>query len=274
MNKRQRKKQQKQQKLNTLTKRGGLREREARRIVKDERSYKQTVKKIRRKEREENRFLKLLSAGFNRTEAHKLKSRSDDRINQTIDKRKRSDARKRLLEEKFKRLIESGFDETAANRLKRKSWGSIEEEIKKKESGLLSLFIGYKDKTEWTSSDEIQAFKSRYKRKGGTIEQTAQAVQGWLNNDESFGFLGDYRMQVTEDANRTRSYQYALGYQQMYLGKGRNLKVLMNLIEIMMVLLYTPDEKDGFIVDLVENLRLLDNKAAQKNADYIERTLL
>lgn len=274
MNKRQRKKQVKQQKIQTLTKRGGVREREARRIVKDERTYTKTVKKIRRKEREDNRFMKLLSAGFNRTEAHKLKSRSDDKISKTIDKKKRSDARARLLKDKFDRLIASGFDEAAANRLKRKSWPSIEEEIKKKETGYLSLFIGYKDKTEWTSADEIQAFKARYKRKGGTIEQTAATVQGWLNNDESFGFLGDYRMQVTEDAKRTRNYQYALGYQQMYLGKGQNLKTLMNLIEIMMVLLYTPDEKDGFIVDLVENLRMLDNNAALKNADYIERTLL
>lgn len=274
MKKRQRKKQQRKQQLSILTNRGAIRERDARQIVRNEKAYKQTVKKIRRKERETSRFEKLIQAGFTRTEAHKLKSQGDDRLSKAIDKKKKQASRARLLQEKFERLLASGFDEDTANRLKRKSWGSIEQEIKTKQGGTLTLFVGYKDKTEWTSPDEIQAFKARYKRRGGTIDQSAQTINGWLNNDESFGFLGDYRMQVTEDANRTRSYLNRLGYQQMYLGKGRSLKTLVNLIELMMVLLYTPDEKDAFIVDLVENLRQLDNEDAQRNADYLEKTFL
>lgn len=130
------------------------------------------------------------------------------------------------------------------------------------------LLTFYKDKTENTDGEMLYDMKQRSKRR--KTKDTIQSIQGWLEMTSNFGYIGQAIVQVTDNPNSLKRYYSQFGYLNSYEGQGKNLKPLLDEIERMMVLLYTLDDKDEFILDLIKNLRLLPFKKAQENADYIE----
>lgn len=275
MNKRQRKKQAKQQKLSTLS-RLGVGKREARKLAttREQKTYQKTVTALQRKERLDRRFNELLRAGYSRSEAHKLKNRSDDNVRKLADKKKRTARARALQEEKFRKLVEAGVDERKAKKLSRKSWDDVNAGLREAQGLGSHLIIGYKEKTESYSREEVNAYKARYAKRGkASINALVSSIDGWLESEPS-GLIGDYKMSVTDDPNRSSRYYERLGFMQLYRGKGEYLKALLNAIDMMMILLYKPYERYLFIKDLVSNLKRLDNPAAHQNARKIEELFM
>ncbi|MEJ9245767.1 cytoplasmic protein, partial [Bacillus cereus] len=99
------------------------------------------------------------------------------------------------------------------------------------------------------------------------------SIKGWLQVDKNQGYIGGYEMRTgnkEEIAFHKKAY-HVRKYLQAYYGQGKQLKPLLNIIENMMVLLYTVEDKDDFIEDLVSNLRDLPYPEAHANAKYIDK---
>lgn len=273
MNKRQRKKQIKQQKIQFLTRRD-IDRRKARDLARPskEREYKRTITTIRTKEKRDERFRTLLEAGYTRSEAHKLKSRSDANIKKLASQKQRSSRAKALREQKYTRLITAGLPEREAKALSGKSWDVVRKAEREAKGYGSYLIVSYKEKTEQYSQQDINDFKMGYKRDKRSTTAKMDSAMGMLT--EEFGYIGDYKLSATDDADRTTRYHYGLGYHQLYRGKGENYGPLITLIDQMMVLLYKPYEKYEFIRELVKHLRMLDSEKAHVNADRIADAFL
>lgn len=275
MNKRRRKKQQKKQQLSTLT-RLGVGKREARTLANkgNEKTYQKTVTALKRKERLDRRFAELVQAGYTRSEAHKLKGRSDANIQKLTKKKRGTERARKLREDKFNKLLGAGVNEKEAKRLSRKSWDEVNAAVRESQGVGSYLIVGYKEKTESYTREEVNAYKKRYAKRGqSSTSGLVSSIDGWLESEPS-GLIGDYKMSVTDDPDRSSNYYHRLGFMQLYRGKGEYLKSLLSMIDLMMILLYKPYERYLFIKDVVTNLKRLDNAAAQQNARKIEELFL
>lgn len=273
MNKRQRKKQIKQQKISSLTRRD-VDKRKARELARPskEREYNRTITTFKTKEKRDARFQTLLEAGYTRSEAHKLKSRSDANIKKLASQKKRSTRARALREQKYNVLIAAGLSDREAKALSGKSWGDVRKAERESKGYGSYLIVSYKEKTEQYSQEDINAFKQGYKRDRRSTREKVDSAMGMLT--EEFGYIGDYKISATDDPDRTTRYHYGLGFHQLYRGKGENYAPLVTMIDQMMVLLYKPYEKYEFIRDLVKHLRMLDSEKAHLNADRIADAFL
>lgn len=219
---------------------------------------KRTRKKIAKKK--DLRFLE--SVGYSNKQARKIKT--TERVK--IVKKESDNKRKRDNYQTFRKL---GFSSKESNRMK--SWSDSRIKQFLKEFYSMSLLVVYKDVTEETDSEALYIIKNRTKRRSRKSIETS--ILGWLHQDFNQGYIGGYEMQVgnAEQINFHKHVYRQRKYLQAYHGQGDKLKPLLNLIENMMVLLYTVDDKDDFIEDLVTNLRRLPYPNAHANAKYIEK---
>lgn len=219
---------------------------------------KRTRKKIEKKRQDRS----LQQLGFSRKQTSKLKGIERQKVyKHEIDKK-----RKRDNYQMFRSL---GFDSKESNRMK--GWKSSRIESFLKEFHSKYLLVVYKDVTEETDSEALYLIKNRTKKR--STRSIKASIKGWLSAGMNQGYIGGYEMEVgnkEEIAFHQKAYHFRK-YLQAYHGQGKQLKPLLNLLENMMVLLYTAEDKDQFLYDLIENLRRLPYPEAHANADYIER---
>ncbi|HDR7311489.1 TPA: cytoplasmic protein [Bacillus cytotoxicus] len=218
-------------------------------------------KRIRKKQirKQEDRFLE--SIGFAKKE---IRSLTGQRRNKVV----KNEKQKKVKRDRYQLFRSLGFNSKEANKMKSWSQSRIDRFLEEFHSKY--LLIVYKDVTEETDSESLHFIKSRTKRRSSN--SLVKSIKGWLELDINQGYIGGYQMQVgNKDEIAFHQYAYKQQkYLQAYLGQGIHLKPLLNILENMMVLLYTVEEKDEFVDDLVKNLRKLPYKKAHQNADYIE----
>lgn len=219
---------------------------------------KRTRKKIEKKQ--QSLFLK--SVGYSEKEQRSIRGR--ERVK--VVKKEREKKRKRDNYQHFRSL---GFNSKEANRMK--SWSQSRIDTFLKEFHSKYLLVVYKDVTEETDSEALFTIKNRTKRR--SKKSVVTSIKGWLDMDMNQGYIGGYEMRTgnkEEISFHMKAYHYRK-FLQAYHGQGLHLKPLLNLLENMMVLLYTVDDKDDFVEDLVNNLRDLPYPQAHANATYIEK---
>ncbi|MGG1343889.1 cytoplasmic protein [Bacillus toyonensis] len=182
---------------------------------------------------------------------------------ETVKKRKR---------DKYHSLRSQGFSSKEASKMS--SWSDKRLTDYLKQLSSYYLIVAYKDVTEETDSEALYQIKQRNKRRSrSSIENS---IRGWLSEDRNQGFIGGYEMAVVrEDGLSFMHHSYrARKFLIAYQGQGLHLKPLLNLIEEMMVLLYTVEDKDSFVAELVTNLYQLPYEKAHANADYIRENYM
>ncbi|PED82305.1 cytoplasmic protein [Bacillus pseudomycoides] len=217
---------------------------------------KRTRKKIAKKQ-----DVRVLERKYTKKQIKQLKSH--DRAK--LVKKEKENIRKRDNYQLFRSL---GFSSKESNRMKNWSQSRITDFLN--EYSTQYLLVVYKDVTEETDSEALDIIKYRTKRRSRKSIETS--ILGWLDQDINQGYIGGYKME-TGNKEEIAFHQKAFHFQkylQAYYGQGKQLKPLLNLLENMMVLLYTVDDKDDFVEDLVSNLRDLPYPEAHANAEYIE----
>lgn len=208
--------------------------------------------------------------GFTSKEAGKLRSYSDKHFNNELAKKRRRDnykyARDRGLTAKEASSVRNAKNQETLER-------NIETIILNKSQ--LYLVVVYKDITENTDAGYINRYKGMLKGKVNRNTLVVNTLDSLLN-PESIGELGNYEMSVfdKEEVNSYIQLKHMELYRPIYKGQGKNLKNLESLCAMMMALLYENWRKFAFIMDLVKNLRMLDNKKARQNARIIEKEYL
>lgn len=188
----------------------------------------------------------------------------------TTDRAKvvKKEAYKKKKRDKYKQARSMGFGSKEANKMS--SWSDSRFIKYIEEFNSYYMIVMYKDVTEETDSEALHMIKNQTKRRG--TSNLIRSIKGWLDVDTNQGFIGGYEIQVgKKDVIDFHLHAYKQRkFLQAYRGQGLQLKPLLNLIENMMVLLYTVEDKDSFVDDICTNLRMLPYEKAHENADYIE----
>ncbi|AAP12348.1 MULTISPECIES: hypothetical protein [Bacillus] len=218
-------------------------------------------KRTRKKQIKKQQDRSLKQLGYSSKQISKLQGSTRQKVyKHEIEKK-----RKRDNYHMFRSL---GFDSKESNRMK--SWKPSRIESFLSEFNSKYLLVVYKDVTEETDSEALYLIKNRTKKR--STSSIKASIKGWLRAGMNQGYIGGYEMEVgnkEEIAFHQRAYHFRK-YLQAYHGQGKQLKPLLNLLENMMVLLYTVEDKDEFVLDLIKNLRRLPYPEAHANADYIE----
>ncbi len=243
--KRQKKKQQKRTQEKILQKQYGFRERQAREII----THHEYEREIERQEqaRERNRLEQI-----------------------EREKNRKKQARNDLLRQRREALREAGYSKDQIRSMQYKAQQTIEKAIRIREHWY--LVVGYKDLTEETDSESLLAMKEMNKNR--SRKAIINSILGWLEAGENQGYIGGYKMLITKDLESAYHLLSVEGYLIAYKGQGKYLQPLLSLIDNMMFLVYTMDQKDQFIQELTTNLRLLPYPEASANADAIDREFM
>lgn len=209
----------------------------------------------------------LRKAGFTAKEAQKYRSYSESNVLKKVKNKERSVKR----QAKQKALIVAGYTKKEAIKMQDYGEKRIEQAIRLKQEKLF-LIVGYKDVTETTDSEALYTVKQNNKKR--SRKRLIDSIMGWLEAGENQGFIGGYEMIVTDTPEQAKSFLHAKGYLTAYCGKGYDLNKLLGLLDSMMILLYTMEEKDSFIQDLVKNLNELPYEKARQNASFIQENFL
>ena len=232
--------------------------------------------------RELNRYLNTF--GFTADEKRQLKQWKPKDVYYAAQRRKKNILKKERFERNRVRLIEAGYPAAEANRLKSTSLENINNLIAAANANLY-LLVFLRDKTggnvdavvgdttgEWSEA----IYWQKEMAKGTPLKDLFSGISAALSGQDQVGNIGEYAMKITTKSlinNDTRFYS-ASGYMKIYQGQGNNYKNLVSMINIVMGFLYLQYERDVFIQELVYNLKVLDNPAAQRNAAKIEEKFL
>lgn len=222
-------------------------------------------KRTRKKQAKKKQSVFLKSVGYSEKEQRSIRGQEREKLV------KKEQANK-IKRENYQHFRSLGFNSKEANRMK--SWSASRIETFLKEFHSKYLLVVYKDVTEETDSESLYTIKNRTKKR--STKSVVTSIKGWLDVGSNQGYIGGYEMRTgnkEEIAFHMKAYHYRK-FLQAYHGQGLHLKPLLNLIENMMVLLYTMEKKDEFIEDLVSNLRDLPYPQAHANANYIEQEFM
>lgn len=222
--------------------------------------------------------------GFTAEEKRQIKQWKPKDVYYAAQRRQKNILKKERFERNRVRLIEAGYPEAEANRLKSTSLNNIDNLIAAANANLY-LLVFLRDKTggnvdavvgdttgEWSEA----IYWQKEMAKGTPLKDLFSGINAALSGQDQVGNIGEYAMKITTKSlinNDTRFYS-ASGYMKIYQGQGKNYKNLISMINIVMGFLYLQYERDVFIQELVYNLKMLDNDAAQRNAAKIEEKFL
>jgi hypothetical protein len=233
---------------------------------------KQQSKQLHQYELSERQIREIIRQHRYEAELHAQEQRRELLKQEAIQRTKQAkkDARNEVLRSRREALRAAGYSNKEISKLQFRSQKSIDELVRLRQDWY--LVVGYKDITEETDSEALYTMKEMNKRQ--SRKTLINSILGWLEAGENQGYIGGYKMMVTDDVNSAHALLAGQGYLNAYTGQGKYLNPLLTLIDNMMFLVYTMDQKDAFIAELVENLRYLPYPEAHKNADIIEKEFL
>lgn len=210
--------------------------------------------------------------GFDTKTASKMRNWSDVRFNETTKRREKNNKRNEQLRQRRESLVQAGYTPQEARKLQYKSKATIDKAIEEKQRGSGILVVGYKEVTDYATGEELYQVKQQNKKK--SKNQMVQSIMAWLQLDSGSGYIGQYDINIYTDIKEASRYLSTVGMSIAYKGYGEYLQPLIALCENMMYLLYLPDDKNAFIMELSDNLEMIGSENARKNARYLRDTFM
>jgi hypothetical protein len=242
-------------------------------------------KRLQKKQRKQHAAAPLRQAGLKEKEIKRIVSptttiQETEKLAKDIQKQQRKEALSVRSKRLYNQLIKEGVPPKEAAKLKT-SQKRVDEYLSQRrqryvEERLIQttpayLVVGYKDVTEETDNEAWFFMKQSSKTR--STSKLEQSIIGWLSSAENQGFIGGYDMKITYDLHQDVSFLESKGYVIAYKGQGLYYKPLLALVNHMGFMLYTVEDKDEFLRDLIEHLRMLPYEKAHENADKLEKNI-
>lgn len=125
-----------------------------------------------------------------------------------------------------------------------------------------SLVVYWEDYVENEDQESVDQQKALFRFMD--VPSLENAIMRLRDLTHGLSPASQYKIQATKDLQGTYRYWTYRNFNQIYEGKAINYKALLRAIATMMVLLYDPQLKRDFLMDMFNNVRVFSNKNAAR----------